>query len=83
MRLSKPELEKKVFEKFIKHTCTNVVCFESCNPPIVTNLHLFKRATCAEIKLVYDGSSFNETEVIGVDIKDETAYDAYGNQIRK
>jgi hypothetical protein len=33
MRLSKPELEKKVFEKFVKHTGINVIRFQSCDPP--------------------------------------------------
>ena len=33
MRLSKPELEKNVFEKFSKHAFVNIRSFESCNPP--------------------------------------------------
>jgi hypothetical protein len=33
MRLPKPELEKRVFEKFIKHLGTNVIRFHSCDPP--------------------------------------------------
>lgn len=33
MRLSQPELENRVFEKFIKHTDLNVMCFQSCDPP--------------------------------------------------
>lgn len=33
MRLSQKELEKNVFEKFIKHTGINVDDFEQCDPP--------------------------------------------------
>lgn len=31
--MSKRELEKKVFEKFVKHTGINVKRFQSCDPP--------------------------------------------------
>jgi hypothetical protein len=33
MRLSQPELEKRVFEKFVRHTGINVTCFQPCDPP--------------------------------------------------
>lgn len=33
MPLSKPELEKKIFDKFVKHIGVNVMCFKSCDPP--------------------------------------------------
>lgn len=31
--MSQPELERNVFEKFVKHIGINVVCFQSCDPP--------------------------------------------------
>ena len=33
MRLSQSELEKKVFEKFVRHIGINVICFLACDPP--------------------------------------------------
>jgi len=33
MKLSQQELEKMIFEKFVKHAGLNNVCFQTCNPP--------------------------------------------------
>jgi hypothetical protein len=33
MKLKKQDVEKKIFNKFIKHTGWCVICIHSCNPP--------------------------------------------------
>jgi hypothetical protein len=33
MTLSQQDLEKSIFERFVKHTGLNVICLQICNPP--------------------------------------------------